>query len=194
MLILLTVGRTLGQRISPSLGRYLHRTIRHRRNADIHTSSGKWTHGLIVWAGRTLHALDRVATVIVCLILNDTSLLAGFAPLFGECFFPLSVQIRVSVYIWVYEGGMGLARVEAGSNTSTVALRVVGGDEKGIRCLGDINTGIWPSRLGSLESETVKCGHESRGTRTWEWVRWRGPAAIVNDRPMLSSERMLHKD
>jgi hypothetical protein len=42
-----------------------------------------------------------------------------------------------------------LSRVEAGWNTSTVALRVVGGDEK-----------------GSLESETVKYGHESHGTRT----------------------------
>jgi hypothetical protein len=41
------------------------------------------------------------------------------------------------------------SRVEAGSNTSTVALRVVGGDEK-----------------GSLESETVKYDHESHGTRT----------------------------
>jgi hypothetical protein len=39
--------------------------------------------------------------------------------------------------------------VEAGSNTSTVTLRVVGGDEK-----------------GSLESETVKYGCESQGTRT----------------------------
>jgi hypothetical protein len=39
--------------------------------------------------------------------------------------------------------------VEAGSNTSTVTLRVVGGDEK-----------------ESLESETVKYGHESHGTRT----------------------------
>jgi hypothetical protein len=38
--------------------------------------------------------------------------------------------------------------VDAGSNTSTVALRVVGGDEK-----------------GSLESETVKYGHESSGLR-----------------------------
>jgi hypothetical protein len=28
------------------------------------------------------------------------------------------------------------ARVEAGSNTSIVALRVVGGDEKGTQCLG----------------------------------------------------------
>jgi hypothetical protein len=42
-----------------------------------------------------------------------------------------------------------LTRVEAGSNTSTVTLRVIRGDEK-----------------GSLESETVKYGHESYGTRT----------------------------
>jgi hypothetical protein len=42
-----------------------------------------------------------------------------------------------------------LTRVEAGSNTSTVILRVVGGDEK-----------------GSLESETVKYGHEFYGNRT----------------------------
>jgi hypothetical protein len=49
------------------------------------------------------------------------------------------------------------ARVEAGSNSSTVALRIVGGDEKGTQCLGynwatlflgDINRGTWPSRLG----------------------------------------------
>jgi hypothetical protein len=40
------------------------------------------------------------------------------------------------------------SRVEAGSNTSTVALRVVVGDEK-----------------GSLESEALKYGGESRGTR-----------------------------
>jgi hypothetical protein len=39
-------------------------------------------------------------------------------------------------------------RVEAGSNTSTVTLRVVGGYEK-----------------GSLESETLKYGHEFYGTR-----------------------------
>jgi hypothetical protein len=29
-----------------------------------------------------------------------------------------------------------ISRVEAGSNTSTVALLVVGGDEKGTQCLG----------------------------------------------------------
>jgi hypothetical protein len=50
-------------------------------------------------------------------------------------------------------------RVEAGSNNSTVTLRVVGGDEK-----------------GSLKSETVKYGHWSEMTRTRERLRWRGPA------------------
>jgi hypothetical protein len=59
--------------------------------------------------------------------------------------------------------------------------------------------GIWirgpgPPGWGSLESETVKCGRKSRGTRTSEWLRWRGPAATVNDRPILSSERILRKD
>jgi hypothetical protein len=46
-------------------------------------------------------------------------------------------------------------RVEAGSNTSTVILRVVGGDEK-----------------GSLKCETVKYGLKSQGTRTRERLRW----------------------
>jgi hypothetical protein len=67
------------------------------------------------------------------------------------------------------------ARVEAESNTSTVALRVVGGDEK-----------------GSLEFETVKYDRESHWTRTREWLRWRGPAIIVNNRSVLSSERQPH--
>jgi hypothetical protein len=53
----------------------------------------------------------------------------------------------------LYKEPCGEARfrtcVEAGSNTSIVTLRVVGGDEK-----------------GSLKSETVKYGRESQGTRT----------------------------
>jgi hypothetical protein len=66
--------------------------------------------------------------------------------------------------------------VEAGSNTSTVTLRVVGGDEK-----------------GSLESETANYGHESHdGSRTRKCLHWQGPGAIVNDRPVLSSERAPH--
>jgi hypothetical protein len=54
--------------------------------------------------------------------------------------------------------------------------------------------GPGPPCWGSLESETVKCGHESRGTLTWQWLRWRGPAAIVKKRPILSPERVLPKD
>jgi hypothetical protein len=47
--------------------------------------------------------------------------------------------------------GSQLSLVEVGSNTFTVALRVVGGDKK-----------------GSLESKTVKYDHEPHGTRTQE--------------------------
>jgi hypothetical protein len=68
------------------------------------------------------------------------------------------------------------SHVEAGSNTSTVALRVVGGDEKGIQCLG-VKLGHPVSGRykygdlvlqvgGSLEYKRVKYGHESCGTRT----------------------------
>jgi hypothetical protein len=68
-------------------------------------------------------------------------------------------------------------RVEAGSNTSTVTLRVVGGDEK-----------------GSLKCETVKYERESQGIRTKERLRWQRPAAYIKDRPVLSSERAPNKN
>jgi hypothetical protein len=69
----------------------------------------------------------------------------------------------------------GRSRVKAGSNISTVALRVVGGAEE-----------------ESLESETVKYDQESHGTRTRKSLRWREPAEILNDRPLLSSQRAPH--
>jgi hypothetical protein len=57
---------------------------------------------------------------------------------------------------------------------------------KGNPVPGDINGppcswGIYvrepvPPGWGSLEFETVKCGHQFRGSRTWEWQCWRGPA------------------
>jgi hypothetical protein len=56
-------------------------------------------------------------------------------------------------------GQSSVTRVEVGSNTSTVTLRVVDGDEK-----------------GSFKSETVKSGRECQGTRTRESLRWQGPA------------------
>jgi hypothetical protein len=92
-----------------------------------------------------------------------------------------------------------VARVEAGSNTSTVALLIVGGDEKGTYAWGyklttlfrgDINTG--PPVSGSRESETVKCGHESHGTRTWEWLPH--TRASSNCKQQFHPEKMLHKD
>jgi hypothetical protein len=69
-----------------------------------------------------------------------------------------------------------VTRVEAGSNTSTVTLRVVGDDEK-----------------GSLKSGTVKYGLETKGPQTQEGLHWRGPVAYAKDRPVLSSERAPHK-
>jgi hypothetical protein len=68
-------------------------------------------------------------------------------------------------------------RVEVGSNTFIVTLRVVGGDEK-----------------GCLESETVKYGLESQGTRTRKRLRCQEPAAYTKDRPVLSSERAPHRN
>jgi hypothetical protein len=88
----------------------------------------------------------------------------------GDLYLVLPEVIREG-HVWT----PSQSRVEAGSNTSTVALRVVGGDEK-----------------GSLKSETVKYDHESHETRTREWQRWRAPAVVVNDRPVLSSQRALH--
>jgi hypothetical protein len=81
--------------------------------------------------------------------------------------------------------------MEAGSNTSTVALREVGGDEKGTQCLGHnwaiLFLGDLALQVGGVSSlgQYVKYGHESGGTRTRERLRWRGLATVVNDRPIL---------
>jgi hypothetical protein len=45
------------------------------------------------------------------------------------------------------------------------------------------------SRIG-----TIKYGIESRGTQNRAGLRWRGPAATVNYRPVLSSERALQNN
>jgi hypothetical protein len=45
------------------------------------------------------------------------------------------------------------------------------------------------SRIG-----TIKYGLESRGTQTRAGLLWRGPAATVNYRPGLSSERELQQN
>jgi hypothetical protein len=63
------------------------------------------------------------------------------------------------------------------NNTTTVTLRVVGGDGE-----------------GSLKSETVKYGHKSQGTWTLERLHWQGPAAHTKERNDLSSERVPRKN
>jgi hypothetical protein len=40
----------------------------------------------------------------------------------------------------------------------------------------------------------VKCDHELCGTRTWEWLGWRGPSNNCKQGTLFSSERTLHKD
>jgi hypothetical protein len=78
-------------------------------------------------------------------------------------------------------------RLEAGSNTSTVALRVVRGDQEGNQLLRynwatlfleGINKGTCPSAFGK--------------SRIWEWLCWQGTATTVYDRHIYSLER-LHK-
>jgi hypothetical protein len=49
----------------------------------------------------------------------------------------------------------------------------------------------WPSRF-RVSNLRVKYGHETRRTRTQRWLRWRGPAATVNDRSAFSPEKASH--
>jgi hypothetical protein len=80
--------------------------------------------------------------------------------------------VRAEELFWnVIHNNMFL-HVEAGSNTSTVTLRVVGVDEK-----------------GSLNSETVKDGPKYQGTRTKERLRWQGPAAYLYIKDPSSRQR-----
>jgi hypothetical protein len=68
----------------------------------------------------------------------------------------LNPRLVLPVHLLLGDGLVNkLIRVEAGSNTSTVTLRVVGGDEK-----------------ENLKSETVKYGRESQVTLTRERLRW----------------------
>jgi hypothetical protein len=54
--------------------------------------------------------------------------------------------------------------------------------------------GICSSRLGSLESETLKHGLDSLGIRTRECLCWRGPVGTVNGKPFFLSEKASHID
>jgi hypothetical protein len=77
-----------------------------------------------------------------------------------------SVRSGPRLYNEEFQVSQSHTYVEAGSNTYTMTLRVVGGNEK-----------------ESLKSETVKYGHEPQGTRTWGRLSWRGPAAYTKADP-----------
>jgi hypothetical protein len=50
--------------------------------------------------------------------------------------------------------------------------------------------GGYTRKYGGLALQVWGYVRESRGTtRTREWLRWRGPAPIITDRPVLSSDR-----
>jgi hypothetical protein len=70
-----------------------------------------------------------------------------------------------------FQNGYYKTPVEVVSNTSTVTLQVVGGNEK-----------------GSLKSQTLR---ESQGTWTRERLRWQGPAAYTKTNPS-SRQRGRH--
>jgi hypothetical protein len=70
-----------------------------------------------------------------------------------------------------------MARVEAGYNTSTPALRVVRGDEKGTQCpgvylghpvSGGYKYGDLALQVGRVSDERVKYGRKFCGTSTRE--------------------------
>jgi hypothetical protein len=61
--------------------------------------------------------------------------------------------------------------------------------------LGDINMGDQALQVGGVSRIwIIKYGLESSGTQTREGLHWRGSAATVNYRTVLSSERALQNN
>jgi hypothetical protein len=58
----------------------------------------------------------------------------------------------------------------------------------------DINTELALQVGGVSRIGTIKYGLKSRGSQILAGLRWRGPAATVNYRPILSSERALQNN
>jgi hypothetical protein len=149
------------------------RPFRTMRCCKLILSRGSWKTGILE-PEKTLFARERPINTFPLQRTRDTTKKKVFENVFSTGSMPRPT------------------RVEAGSNTSTLGVRVVGGDEKGTQYpeyslanvyRGGYKYGTWPSRLAGLECNTLKCDYESRGSRAQGWLRWRGPAAIVNERP-----------
>jgi hypothetical protein len=86
----------------------------------------------------------------------------------------------------------------------SLALLPCGGDGKGIQCPGvqldhPVPGGYKYGDLahlvgGDSRTETIRYGLESFGTQTRSGLHWGGPAATINYRPVLSSERALRNN
>jgi hypothetical protein len=106
--------------------------------------------------------------------------------------YPLDVQFTLNISCG---GGVEYLHRSPASRTMWRKGNPVSGgitvplSSRGIQIRESVPPGWW-----SLESETIKHGHESSGTRTWEWLRWWGPAEIVNGRAIFSSESVLHQN
>jgi hypothetical protein len=121
-----------------------------------HKSQGTRTRERLRWQGPVAHTKDRpvlsseraphgIKNCHTYSVFRAEIKIWSQAP--DGCFIPrqtgrLTVGRNIKLRLRLWE----VTRVEAGSNTSTVTLRVVGGDKK-----------------GSIKSETVKYGRESQG-------------------------------
>jgi hypothetical protein len=137
----------LGCGISPSqrpLGQH-----KHRKDKAIHTCP-QWN--LNLWSqcssSRRQHTFIVRATTVI--EMYSTSILynklQGAEPSLRSR--QLRSYWRIFQHFMEPESSLPSTGVEAGSNTSTVSLLVVGWTEKGTQYLEVINTGTWPSRLG----------------------------------------------
>jgi hypothetical protein len=81
------------------------------------------------------------------------------------------------------------------SNASTIALRVVGGDDMGTQCLVYNRATLFLGNIRKYEDLAPQVGGASnlRQLNVVMSSSGLGPVAIVNDRPILSSGWMLHK-
>jgi hypothetical protein len=66
--------------------------------------------------------------------------------------------------------------------------RTVGADFYAVRVEATLGVYLRNPQLSDSNKNLVV------GTRTWETLCWRGPAAYIKDRPVLSSERAPHKN
>jgi hypothetical protein len=153
----------------------------------------------IIWDSRTTNNKKETKRILLCQHLF-LFFVGGIATCFNPTFSLLSSRFLLMQQL-AYNNGRALfstwsvPRCYKQATGLGLSQNLVPRSKTGRPCSWRIwIRGPGPPGSWSLKSDIVKFGHESRWTRTWEWLGLRGPAAIVHDRPILSSERMLHKE